>query len=149
MPFADDVRKYTFAPLEYLTNKRGERVTDHPYIPTEEQLDAMDNFVDALDLMNAGERNEEGCVLLVKLNHILGITLHHLVRGNRGLIPGCRTILLYIAQSKLCSIAQLFRILPHTPCLHLTPSSSNILRHPSASLRRLEQLSKSARTRSR
>lgn len=71
MPFADDVRKYNFAPLEYLTNKRGERVTKHPYIPTEDQLDAMDNFVDALDLMNAGEENEEGCVLFLSLTIFL------------------------------------------------------------------------------
>ncbi|THH13198.1 hypothetical protein EW146_g6992 [Bondarzewia mesenterica] len=60
MPFADDIRKYTFAPLENLINKKGERVTKHPYIPTDEQLDAMENFVDAMDLMEAGEKNEEG-----------------------------------------------------------------------------------------
>ncbi|KAG6831636.1 hypothetical protein H0H92_008713 [Tricholoma furcatifolium] len=60
MPFADDVRKYTFASLENLVNKKGEVLTEHPFIPTEEQIDAMDNFVDAMDLMDAGEKDEEG-----------------------------------------------------------------------------------------
>jgi ATP-dependent DNA helicase 2 subunit 2 len=63
MPFADDVRKYTFASLDNLVSKKGEVITEHPYIPTEEQLEAMDNFVDAMDLMEAGEKDEEGYVI--------------------------------------------------------------------------------------
>ena len=60
MPFADDIRKYTFPPLENLINKKGERVAKHPYIPTDAQMDAMGQFVDAMDLMQAGEKDEEG-----------------------------------------------------------------------------------------
>ncbi|KAF5377271.1 hypothetical protein D9615_006424 [Tricholomella constricta] len=60
MPFADDVRKYTFASLDHLVSKKGEVLTEHPFIPTEEQREAMDNFVDAMDLMDAGERDDEG-----------------------------------------------------------------------------------------
>ena len=60
MPFADDVRKYTFASFDTLVTKKGQVVTSHPYIPTEEQLSAMDDLVDALDLMEAGEKDEEG-----------------------------------------------------------------------------------------
>lgn len=63
MPFADDIRKYTFPPLENLINKKGERVAKHPYIPTDEQMDAMGQFVDAMDLMQAGEKDEEGYAL--------------------------------------------------------------------------------------
>ncbi|KAJ7480055.1 SPOC domain-like protein [Mycena galericulata] len=60
MPFADDVRKYTFASLDNLVSKKGEVLKEHPYIPTEKQLEAMDNFVDGMDLMDAGEKDEEG-----------------------------------------------------------------------------------------
>ena len=60
MPFADDVRRYTFASFDNLVTKKGQVVTSHPYIPTEEQLSAMDDLVDALDLMEAGEKDEEG-----------------------------------------------------------------------------------------
>ncbi|XP_006454821.1 hypothetical protein AGABI2DRAFT_148177 [Agaricus bisporus var. bisporus H97] len=60
MPFADDIRKYGFASLDKLISKNGEEIKSHPYIPTESQQNAMDDFVDALDLMNAGEKDEEG-----------------------------------------------------------------------------------------
>lgn len=60
MPFADDVRRYTFASLDHLVSKKGELVTEHPYLPTSEQLEAMDDFVDAMDLSDAGEKNEDG-----------------------------------------------------------------------------------------
>jgi ATP-dependent DNA helicase 2 subunit 2 len=60
VPFADDVRKYTFASLDSLVSKKGQTITTHPYIPTDEQLAAMEKFVDAMDLMEAGEKDEEG-----------------------------------------------------------------------------------------
>jgi len=60
MPFADDVRKYTFSPLQNLSNGKGERVTRHPYLPTAEQIESMDRFVDAMDLMEAGEKDDNG-----------------------------------------------------------------------------------------
>lgn len=66
MPFADDVRKYSFPSLEHLVSQKGETITDHPFIPTTEQMDAMDRFVDAMDLMQAGDKDESG---YVTLNH--------------------------------------------------------------------------------
>lgn len=64
MPFADDVRKYTFASLDNLVSKKGEVITEHPFIPTEKQLDAMDNFVDSMDLMDAGDKDDDGYISL-------------------------------------------------------------------------------------
>lgn len=60
VPFADDLRKWTFPSLERLISSKGELVSKHPYIPTNEQKEAMENLVDALDLMQAGEKDEEG-----------------------------------------------------------------------------------------
>ncbi|KAF9524665.1 ku80-like protein [Crepidotus variabilis] len=60
MPFADDVRKYTFPSLTNLINKKGETLTEHPYLPTDEQMEAMDKFVDTMDLMEAGDKDEKG-----------------------------------------------------------------------------------------
>ncbi|KAM6497865.1 SPOC domain-like protein [Amanita muscaria] len=60
VPFADDVRKYSFASLERLVSKKGERLTTHPYLPTKQQQNAMDIYVDAMDLMTAGDQDEEG-----------------------------------------------------------------------------------------
>jgi hypothetical protein len=62
MPFADDVRRYRFAPLDMLVSKKGESITEHPYLPTKAQQTAMDEFVDSLDLMEAGDKDEEGYV---------------------------------------------------------------------------------------
>ena len=73
MPFADDVRKYTFASLDNLISKKGEAVTEHPYLPTEEQTEAMDEFVDAMDLMEA-DKDEEG--LVSTPTSLLGLTFH-------------------------------------------------------------------------
>ncbi|OJT04950.1 ATP-dependent DNA helicase II subunit 2 [Trametes pubescens] len=60
MPFADDIRNFTFASLENLVTKKGEVVKEHPYLPTNEQMDTMEKFVDAMDLMDAGEKDEDG-----------------------------------------------------------------------------------------
>lgn len=61
VPFAEDVRNFPFPSLENLVSKKGEQVTSHPYLPTEEQTMAMEHFVDAMNLMDAGEKEEEGC----------------------------------------------------------------------------------------
>jgi len=60
MPFADDVRHYTFPSLTTLISRTGERITKHPYLPTEEQLDAMGKFIDDMDLAGEGEKDENG-----------------------------------------------------------------------------------------
>ena len=60
MPFADDVRKYTFPSLDNLVSRKGEKITKHPYLPTDEQMQAMEKFVDDMDLMHAGEKDENG-----------------------------------------------------------------------------------------
>lgn len=67
MPFADDVRKYAFSPLQHLLNRKGEVVTTHPFIPTDEQQDAMDAFVDAMDLGDAGPKNNLEYVLHIPI----------------------------------------------------------------------------------
>jgi len=59
MPFADDLRKYTFHSLDKLYNKKGGTIEHHPNIPTDEMMTAMDKFVDSMDLMDAGEKDEE------------------------------------------------------------------------------------------
>ncbi|KAF7310439.1 Ku domain-containing protein [Mycena chlorophos] len=60
MPFADDVRKFMFPSLDTLISKKGEQLTEHAFLPTQPQLDAMDAFVDAMDLMDAGEKDDDG-----------------------------------------------------------------------------------------
>lgn len=104
MPFADDVRKYTFASLDHLVNKKGEVVSEHPYLPTEKQREAMDDFVDAMDLMSA-ERDEEGYVIISSsLTYFVTLIHRILAIGCLGLIPYKFIIRLYIASNRLCFI---------------------------------------------
>lgn len=62
MPFAEDIRKYMFPSLEKLKNKSGDLLTKHPNRPTDEMASAMDAFVDSMDLMKAGPKDDNGLV---------------------------------------------------------------------------------------
>jgi ATP-dependent DNA helicase 2 subunit 2 len=60
VPFADDLRKYTFRSLKSLRNRKNEVLTNHPYLPTNDQTAAMSAFVDSMNLMKMGEKDEDG-----------------------------------------------------------------------------------------
>lgn len=59
MPFAEDHRNYSFESLDRLFNKKGNRITKHQNLPTEEMMGAMSDLVDSMDLMEA-DQDEEG-----------------------------------------------------------------------------------------
>ncbi|KAG8856720.1 ATP-dependent DNA helicase II subunit 2 [Serendipita sp. 411] len=59
MPFAEDHRNYTFQSLDTLYNRRGVQLNKHQNIPTDDMLEAMDAYVDSLDLMEI-EKDEDG-----------------------------------------------------------------------------------------
>lgn len=50
LPFADDEHKFWFPSLTKYTSTTGKAITEHPYIPTEEQCDLMDELVKGMDL---------------------------------------------------------------------------------------------------
>ncbi|KAI1790424.1 SPOC domain-like protein [Ganoderma leucocontextum] len=49
-----------FEEIDCLLWVQGEVVKEHPYLPSNEQMNAMDQFVDSMDLTDAGEKDEEG-----------------------------------------------------------------------------------------
>ena len=99
MPFADDVRKYNFASLDRLINKKGQLVEQHPYLPSDEQMDAMADFVDAMDLMNAGEELDDGFALVyLFIRPLLTCLLSGVVA--LGTTLACHTTRLFTGQSK-------------------------------------------------
>jgi len=63
IPFAEDVRNYTFASLDTIRNKDGKQVTKHPYLTNNEMVSAMDRWVDKMDLTEAGI-DDQGLVLI-------------------------------------------------------------------------------------
>lgn len=52
VPFRDDVKRFAFPPLDRVTTSTGEITYEHATIPTKEQQDKMDAFVDRMDLMD-------------------------------------------------------------------------------------------------
>ncbi|GAA5967240.1 hypothetical protein JCM11641_000485 [Rhodosporidiobolus odoratus] len=60
LPYAEDIRSLTFPSLDRLFNRKGHRLQDHKFLPTEAMDEAMDAFVDAMDLSEAGAPDEEG-----------------------------------------------------------------------------------------
>ncbi len=53
------MRALTFPSLTHLVNRKGKVVTEHPTIPTQAQSDAMDAFVDAMDLVDPDSTEDD------------------------------------------------------------------------------------------
>jgi ATP-dependent DNA helicase 2 subunit 2 len=50
MPFAEDERSFFFPSLNDLYSKYGKQITEHPLLPTDNQLLLMDKLVEGMDL---------------------------------------------------------------------------------------------------
>jgi len=48
----------TFPSLTHLVNRKGKDVTEHPTIPTDAQTEAMDDFIDAMNLVEPNSTAE-------------------------------------------------------------------------------------------
>ncbi|ETS79814.1 ATP-dependent DNA helicase II subunit 2 [Pestalotiopsis fici W106-1] len=64
MPFAEDVRQYPFPPLDKVVTVQNNVLTKHRFLPSEDLLEAMDEYVDAMDIStyaldDEGERTLE------------------------------------------------------------------------------------------
>ncbi|CAJ2510001.1 Uu.00g059010.m01.CDS01 [Anthostomella pinea] len=60
LPFAEDVRNYLFPPLDKVVTIQGTTITEkHRNLPSEELIEAMDDFVDAMDI-SKWEEDDEG-----------------------------------------------------------------------------------------
>jgi ATP-dependent DNA helicase 2 subunit 2 len=59
LPFAEDVRVYRFPPLDKVITASGSTLKKHRYLPADDLVGAMSEYVDSMDLSEAGQ-NEEG-----------------------------------------------------------------------------------------
>jgi ATP-dependent DNA helicase 2 subunit 2 len=62
MPFAEDLRRFSFPTLTLLRNRKGKEITEHSMLPTDKQKEAMSSFVEAMDLDSAAV-DDDGCVV--------------------------------------------------------------------------------------
>jgi ATP-dependent DNA helicase 2 subunit 2 len=77
LPFAEDVRSYQFPPLDRVITVSGQTLSKHRFLPSDDLNEAMDAYVDAMDLSNYGI-DEDGSVerghpMFVNINSILEI----------------------------------------------------------------------------
>ncbi|KAI1634123.1 putative Ku family DNA helicase [Biscogniauxia mediterranea] len=60
LPFAEDVRNYAFPPLDKIITVSGNIITkDHRNLPSKELVEAMDDYVDAMDI-SSWEKDDDG-----------------------------------------------------------------------------------------
>ncbi|KAI3336693.1 Ku70/Ku80 N-terminal alpha/beta domain-containing protein [Xylariaceae sp. AK1471] len=60
LPFAEDVRNYPFPPLGKVITVQGNTITEnHRNLPSQELTDAMDDYVDTMDI-SSWEKDDEG-----------------------------------------------------------------------------------------
>ncbi|CAK9782753.1 SPOC domain-like protein [Cutaneotrichosporon oleaginosum] len=59
LPYADDEHKFWFPSLEKYISTTGKQITEHPYIPTDEQCNLMDELVSKMDLDTIPPPGEE------------------------------------------------------------------------------------------
>jgi ATP-dependent DNA helicase 2 subunit 2 len=59
LPFAEDVRVYRFPPLDRVITASGSALKKHRYLPDDDLVDAMSDYVDSMDLSAAG-KDENG-----------------------------------------------------------------------------------------
>lgn len=55
LPFAEDVRTYRFPPLDKVITVSGKVVTQHRNLPSDDLQNAMDKYVDSMELMDTDE----------------------------------------------------------------------------------------------
>ncbi|KAI4759129.1 putative Ku family DNA helicase [Aureobasidium sp. EXF-3400] len=58
LPFAEDLRSYRFPALDKIVTVSGKELKQHRFLPNDDLMDAMSDYVDAMDLSTFGEDDE-------------------------------------------------------------------------------------------
>ncbi|KAH8673632.1 SPOC like C-terminal domain-containing protein [Xylariales sp. PMI_506] len=106
VPFAEDVRKYPFPPLDKVMTVSNNVLTKHRFLPSKDLVETMSEFVDAMDI-STYERDDEGSqtqeyapvddVFCPPLHRINQVVRHRAIHPD-GDVPPIPTILLKYAQ---------------------------------------------------
>ncbi|KAF1816526.1 ATP-dependent DNA helicase II subunit 2 [Eremomyces bilateralis CBS 781.70] len=60
LPFNEDIRTYRFPPLDKIVTVSGKNVVQHRYLPNDELMKSMSDYVDAMDLSTLASKTEDG-----------------------------------------------------------------------------------------
>ncbi|KFA55777.1 hypothetical protein S40293_01963 [Stachybotrys chartarum IBT 40293] len=78
LPFAEDVRCYQFPPLDRVVTVSGQTVTKHRLLPSDELTEAMNDYVDAMDLSLYGIDDEGNPAEYVPIEDTFNPTIHRI-----------------------------------------------------------------------
>ncbi|TRX94515.1 hypothetical protein FHL15_004670 [Xylaria flabelliformis] len=91
LPFAEDVRNYPFPPLDKVITVHGNTITEnHRNLPSKELQDAMNDYVDAMDI-SSWEMDDEGPAL----HRINQVVRHRATYPNEPIPPVAAILLKY------------------------------------------------------
>ncbi|KAK0531090.1 ATP-dependent DNA helicase yku80 [Tilletia horrida] len=90
LPFSNDVRGWTYQPLNRVIDKLGEIIYDHPTLPTERMTALTDRLIDATDLMSVKDDESDETYEFGPPDDILNPYIHRVKQEvvNRATFPG-------------------------------------------------------------
>ncbi|ORY70158.1 putative Ku family DNA helicase [Pseudomassariella vexata] len=106
LPFAEDVRSYHFPPLDKVITVAGATLTKHRHLPTQDLIETMSEYVDAMDIStfgldDEGQRTQEYApvedVYCPPVHRINQVVRHRVIYADQP-VPPIPPILLKYAQ---------------------------------------------------
>ncbi|RDA92872.1 hypothetical protein CP533_2892 [Ophiocordyceps camponoti-saundersi (nom. inval.)] len=78
LPFAEDVRSYQFPPLDRVLTVSGQTLTNHRLLPSSELNEAMNDYVDAMDLSTYGTEGGMGSAEYATIDETFNPSIHRI-----------------------------------------------------------------------
>ncbi|KAF2758088.1 ATP-dependent DNA helicase II subunit 2 [Pseudovirgaria hyperparasitica] len=95
LPFSEDIRQYRFPPLDRVLTVSGKTITEHRNLPSKDLMQAMSDYVDAMDLSTAGKDDDGDVCEYATMDQTFSPVLHNVnqniqwraARGDQSLAP--------------------------------------------------------------
>ena len=83
LPFSEDVRSYRFPPIDKIVTVSGKVLTQHRNLPSKDLLEAMNNFVDKMDISHFDRTDEGEPAEYMPLEDAFSPILHRIEQAKR------------------------------------------------------------------
>ncbi|KAI9775918.1 MAG: ATP-dependent DNA helicase II subunit 2 [Geoglossum umbratile] len=83
LPFAEDMRKYRFPPLDKVVTVSGKTLKEHRNLPTDQLMKAMSDYVDQMDLSTFGKDDEGNPTEYIQTDETYSPLLHRINQAVR------------------------------------------------------------------
>ena len=83
LPFNEDVRVYRFPPLDKILTVSGKTVDQHRNLPNKDLRNAMDKFVDSMDISQLGRTDDGDPAEYMALEDVFSPVLHRIEQVKR------------------------------------------------------------------